>query len=1157
MLLIISINSLFAQEVVKSGMVNINPNRDGEPWIAGGLRERTEAELIKLHNTPKFSPQIPLRANRLPAMVNNATHKAFRPIFRQTGNCCAQASGIAYHLTYELNLLRGSSANTPENQLPTHYTWTLVNWGGNYGSLYTEGWDMVIDNGCPNIPDYGSIDANGDCTFWMSGYDRYKRAMKNRVKSYQTIDLTKANGIDNLKQWIFDHGRGDKTGGLANFSVYSNGATIKKLTGNTEEKGKYVVTKWGKTGPHAMTIVGYNDNIRYDYNGDGKYTNNIDINGDGKVDVRDWENGAFIFANSWGTGWANNGFCYMMYKVCAEPKTNGGLKEDNLVHILNVEDRAAPGLTLRVKLKHSSRENLRIKLGYSPDDKGYISVYSKEFKMFNYYTGNNNIRGKRAKYDDALEVELDIDDFYDKMVDGKGKFFIMIESDKGKGRIIEATVTDNIRDKKYSADYNTRTEFTLLNTYPIPLNSNASLLTDEYPFAINHASSINKLRISHVKLAGIDNKSEASNYSNFISKVANLTKGNSHNIEITYGHNQNPTISSNITVWIDWNQNKDLEFSEIASLGYYNKSVNTLSKKITVPANAKEGKTLMRIRTSYEDNTRPWGDIYNEGEVEDYTINITSETTILPEVKFTANKTVITQDELVQFNSTVEADNYNWIFKGGSPETSAKQNPNIKYSKPGMYSVKLTVTKNGVSNTKTIDNYITVKKKDLSGKPHVDFTADKTTIIQGESVQFTSLSDSDVDRHMWIFTEGTPKTSMQQNPVVTYNTPGEHRVILTVFRNGIPNSKKILRYITVKEKTSPVKPKVDFMVNKTVITQGESVQFSSMYEADNYKWEFQGATPNTSVTKIADVIYNTPGIYSVTLTVTNSGELNKKTALNLITVKKRPDPVKPLVDFSADKRVITEGETVQFNNLSDTEADSYKWIFNGAANETSDKKNPAVTYNTHGIYSVTITVTKNGISNTKKSDNYITVKERNTDPTNIVLSNNIISGNGSAGLVIGYLKAVDANKNDTHIFEISEDDNNAFVIDRNILLLKRDITNNIKREYVIQIKVTDNNGGEYNKQFKIEQIATAIDNLNNDNITIYPNPVTGNSIYIKADIVINKIEIYNMSGHKLLSETQQENSKSIKIDMPKIYSGTYFIQIFGKNRTITKKIIFR
>ena len=52
--------------------------------------------------------------------------------------------------------------------------------------------------------------------------------------------------------------------------------------------------------PHYVTIVGYDDDIAYD------------INGDGVVDPEK-EKGAFKIANSFGEGWGNDGFMWIMY----------------------------------------------------------------------------------------------------------------------------------------------------------------------------------------------------------------------------------------------------------------------------------------------------------------------------------------------------------------------------------------------------------------------------------------------------------------------------------------------------------------------------------------------------------------------------------------------------------------------------------------------------------------------------------------------------------------------------------------------------------------------------------------------------------------------------------------------------------------------------
>jgi len=64
--------------------------------------------------------------------------------------------------------------------------------------------------------------------------------------------------------------------------------------------GQYIATYEKNTaqGLHAMTVVGYNDNIW------------CDLNGNGIVDAG--EKGAFKIANSWGNYW-NSGFIWITY----------------------------------------------------------------------------------------------------------------------------------------------------------------------------------------------------------------------------------------------------------------------------------------------------------------------------------------------------------------------------------------------------------------------------------------------------------------------------------------------------------------------------------------------------------------------------------------------------------------------------------------------------------------------------------------------------------------------------------------------------------------------------------------------------------------------------------------------------------------------------
>lgn len=87
------------------------------------------------------------------------------------------------------------------------------------------------------------------------------------------------------------------------------------------------------------------------------------------------------------------------------------------------------------------------------------------------------------------------------------------------------------------------------------------------------------------------------------------------------------------------------------------------------------------------------------------------------------------------------------------------------------------------------------------GGPYANFTADKLSICAGDVVQFTDQSFDTPTVYQWSFPGGTPATSTDVNPLVTYNTPGTYDVTLTVTRDTSSNTKTISGYITVKGTT--------------------------------------------------------------------------------------------------------------------------------------------------------------------------------------------------------------------------------------------------------------------------------------------------------------------------------------------------------------------
>ena len=81
--------------------------------------------------------------------------------------------------------------------------------------------------------------------------------------------------------------------------------------------------------------------------------------------------------------------------------------------------------------------------------------------------------------------------------------------------------------------------------------------------------------------------------------------------------------------------------------------------------------------------------------------------------------------------------------------------------------------------------------------PVADFTADNTSVVEGESVQFTDLTLNDPTSWEWTFEGGTPEASTEQNPLITYNTEGVYSVLLVATNEAGSNTMYKEDYITV------------------------------------------------------------------------------------------------------------------------------------------------------------------------------------------------------------------------------------------------------------------------------------------------------------------------------------------------------------------------
>jgi len=363
---------------------------------------------VMLSNLPELKAKPVLKTSELPAIVDNSRLPFLRPIYEQIHSECGQVSGIAYNFTYEMNRLRDLPSDTSINQYPTHFTYNFLCTNGYYGVSYIHCFEILRTLGVPTVATYGGMAAGG-AGRWMSGYDDYYSAMNNRIREMYQIKVGTEEGLNTLKQWIHNHLDGSEYGGVASF--YSNAPwNLRTLKEGTPDEGKHVIVYWNGDPTHAMLICGYNDSIRWDYNEDGQFTNHLDINNDGIVDMKDWEIGGLLFADGYagGINFADSGKCYMMYKTLAEKVYEGGIWNHS-VHILEVKDHENPLLTAKINLSHNSRKSIRIRCGVSTDTADTRPEFVMDMPIFNFQGGSQYMQGSLSPEENkSIEFGLDI-----------------------------------------------------------------------------------------------------------------------------------------------------------------------------------------------------------------------------------------------------------------------------------------------------------------------------------------------------------------------------------------------------------------------------------------------------------------------------------------------------------------------------------------------------------------------------------------------------------------------------------------------------------------------------------------------------------------------------------------------------------------------------
>ena len=332
----------------------------------------------------------------------------------------------------------------------------------------------------------------------------------------------------------------------------------------------------------------------------------------------------------------------------------------------------------------------------------------------------------------------------------------------------------------------------------------------------------------------------------------------------------------------------------------------------------------------------------------------------------------------VQFTdqSTGTVTSYAWDFTNDGTVESTSQSPMYTYSAAGTYTVKLTVTNAGGSDSEVKTNYITVQVP-LPPAPVANFNSNISSGTTPLSVEFTDTTTGTGPlTYAWDFTNDGTVDSASQSPTYTYSTAGTYTVKLTVTNAGGSDSEVKTNYITVQVPLPPA-PVANFNSNISSGTTPLSVEFTDTTTGTGpltYAWDFtnDGTVESTSQSPI--YTYSAAGTYTVKLTVTNAGGSDSEVKSNYITVQV-PLPPAPVANFNANITSGTMPLTVQFTDSSTGTPTAWAWDFNNDGTIDNTIQNPVYTYSTSGVYSVNLTASNGGGSNSRLKSNYINVTQ--------------------------------------------------------------------------------------------------------------------------------------------------------------------------------------
>ncbi len=322
----------------------------------------------------------------------------FPPIGDQgrVGSCVAWATTY-YQFTYEANKLNNITT-TYQNSYSPAWVFNFTNNGTGGGSNYQQAYTVLKKQGALKMCDFPYDGYNYSHT-WSTDTDAMIEALETRLTGEHTKKITTSTNkitsatdtqLNEVKQLLC---AGKLLTVRVKLETSQNGIINWEFKETNNNQGLAVCYATNpdpdNTSGHMLTIVGYDNSIECDINGN----NIIEAN----------EKGAFKVANSWGTSWGNNGYIWVMYDALNHASA-GSLLVNNRISVFDriaTSESVPENVFYYIDVENIENVNLIGLVTFTTNYRYNMNMYTNRCVGTSYSTTNQNqVIKSIQKYDD-------------------------------------------------------------------------------------------------------------------------------------------------------------------------------------------------------------------------------------------------------------------------------------------------------------------------------------------------------------------------------------------------------------------------------------------------------------------------------------------------------------------------------------------------------------------------------------------------------------------------------------------------------------------------------------------------------------------------------------------------------------------------------------